>query len=57
MPRSRCRNGIGLADGSTITVIDNHMMSRNRCLQPGETVSLATLNDAWVVGLTADAGR
>ena len=53
---NHCRNGIRLADGSTINLIDNHMMSRYRCLQPGETVSLTTFDDAWVVALTAEAG-
>jgi len=53
---NHCRNGIRLADGSTISVIDNHMMSRYRCLRPGETVSLTTLGSSWVVALTADIG-
>lgn len=53
---NHCRNGIRLANGTTINVIDNHMMTRYRCLQPGETVSLATFSNSWVVALTAEAG-
>lgn len=53
---SHCHNGIGLANGSNITVVDNHMMSRRRCLQPGEAVSLTRFNDSWVVAVTRQTG-
>ncbi len=49
---NHCRNGIRLENGNTINVIDNHMMSRNRCLEPGETVSLTTFSSLWVVAVT-----
>lgn len=49
---SHCHNGIDLADGSTIAVIDTHMMSRYRCLRPGETVSVTRFNDSWIVAAT-----
>lgn len=53
---NHCRNGIRLADGTVFNAIDNHMMSRFRCLQPGETVLLTTFKDGWVVALTTEAG-
>jgi hypothetical protein len=53
---SHCHNGIDLANGSTITVIDTHMMSRYRCLQPGEAVSVTRFNDSWVVAVTRQTG-
>jgi len=46
---SHCHNEIGLADGTHITVIDTHLMSRYRCLKPGESVSLTRINSTWVV--------
>jgi hypothetical protein len=49
---NHCRNGIRLANGKTIYVINNHRMARYRCLQPEETVSLTTLSNGWVVALT-----
>ena len=52
---SHCLNNIRLADGSTLTVIDNHNMGVNRCLQPSEIVSVSTLDESWVVALTSDA--
>jgi hypothetical protein len=52
---SSCINDIRLADGSTLTVVDNHNMGVNRCLQPSEIVSISTLDDSWVVALTSDA--
>ena len=50
---NHCRNGIRQANGMTVYVINNHMMSRYRCLQPGETVSLAASGSGWVVATTA----
>ena len=46
---NHCRNGIRQANGMTIYVINNHKMGRYRCLQPGETVSLAASGSGWVV--------
>ncbi|MBI4291123.1 MAG: hypothetical protein HY661_06570 [Betaproteobacteria bacterium] len=47
---SHCNNTIELADGSRITVIDTHNMHRNRCLQPGERISLTGIGGAWIMG-------
>ena len=52
---SHCHNDIRLADGSMLSVIDNHNMGENRCLIPGEAVSVSAHNDAWAVVLTEDA--
>jgi hypothetical protein len=49
---SHCHNGIALANGSTIIVTDTHLMSRYRCLRPGETVDVTTFNGSWVVATT-----
>ena len=49
---SHCHNGIALANGSTIIVTDTHLMSRYRCLRPGETVAVTTFNNSWVVAVT-----
>jgi hypothetical protein len=54
---SHCHTGMSLANGSTITVIETHMMSRYRCLQPGETVSVTRFNDSWVVAVTRQTGK
>ncbi|MBK5204896.1 MAG: hypothetical protein JJD98_05660, partial [Polaromonas sp.] len=47
---SHCHNAIELADGSKITVIDTHEMHRNRCMQPGEKISLTGVGKSWVMG-------
>lgn len=52
---SHCHNGIALANGSNIIVTDTHLMSRYRCLQPGETVSVTAFNDSWMVAVTGQA--
>lgn len=46
---SHCHNMIALAGGATITIQDNHQMSRHRCLRPGETVRVAALGGRWIV--------
>ncbi|MDE2227768.1 MAG: hypothetical protein KGL11_01845 [Alphaproteobacteria bacterium] len=46
---SHCRNGIALSNGSRITVIDIHTMSRNPCLLPGETITLTRIDSSWLV--------
>lgn len=46
---SHCHNGIDLAKGVHITVINTHLMRRYRCLRPGETVSLTRINASWVL--------
>ncbi len=47
---SHCHNTIDLANGSRIVVINTHQMSRNRCLGPGDRVSLTGIGASWVVG-------
>lgn len=47
---SHCHNAIELANGSKISVIDTHDMHRNRCMQPGEQISLTTVGKSWVMG-------
>lgn len=53
---NHCRNGIRLASGMTIYVINNHRMGTYRCLQPDETVSLTTFGPGWVVAQTSQTG-
>lgn len=45
---SHCHNGIAFGDGTEITVMDNHQMSRHRCLRPGERVRVSLLKGDWV---------
>lgn len=45
---SHCRNGIAFADGTRITIVDHHQMSRFRCLRPGERVRVSLLEGKWV---------
>ena len=52
---SHCVNEIQFADGSVLTVIDNHNMGENRCLQPGETIALSPYDEFWVIALTDNA--
>ncbi|SKA17223.1 hypothetical protein [Consotaella salsifontis] len=47
---NHCHNEIKLADGRTITVINNHRMMNNRCLGPGDKLKIETLDSGWVVG-------
>lgn len=53
---NHCGNGIRLANGNTINVIDNHMMMRNPCLSPGETLLVTRYNDSWVVAVASQGG-
>ena len=46
---SHCRNGIELADGKRMTVIDTHQMSRYPCLEPGQRLSLSRIDRTWIV--------
>ena len=46
---SHCHNILDLAQGTHITVIDTHLMSRNRCLKPGESLSLTRVSASWVM--------
>jgi hypothetical protein len=46
---SHCHNAINLANGTRITVIDTHRMSRTPCLRPGNVVWLTSLNPSWVM--------
>jgi len=48
---SHCRNAIELADGSRIVVVDTHQMSRNRCLAPGDRLSLSAIDRSWLMGV------
>lgn len=50
---SHCRNGIALPDGRRLTVIDTHMMSRNPCLEPGERISMTSINTSWLVAMAS----
>ena len=51
---SHCHNDIELSDGRKITVIDTHQMNRNRCLKPGDRISVRGVNSHWVVGTLAE---
>lgn len=46
---SHCNNGIRLANGARITVINTHQMWRYQCLHPGEAVSVTRVNASWIV--------
>ncbi|MBS2132155.1 hypothetical protein KEX41_28640 (plasmid) [Burkholderia thailandensis] len=46
---SHCRNGIDLAGGARLVVVDTHQMSRHPCLTPGEDVRITGFNDQWAV--------
>ena len=46
---SHCHNGIELADGKRMTVIDTHQMSRHPCLEPGQRLSLSRIDRTWIV--------
>lgn len=46
---SHCHNGVQLANGARITVINTHQMWRHRCLRRGDAVSLTRVNASWVV--------
>ncbi|MBB4120595.1 hypothetical protein [Martelella radicis] len=52
---NHCKNEIRLEDGSALKGINNHRMSVNRCLKPGETVTVTPLNDEWAVVLIEEA--
>ena len=52
---SHCHNAIELANGEQITVIDNHEISRNPCLQPGARINLTGVGSSWVTGTLAGA--
>jgi len=51
---SHCHNIIELTDGSRITVIDTHNMHINRCMSPGERISLTGIDKSWAMA-TASA--
>ena len=46
---SHCHNGIELADGKRMTVIDTHQMSRHPCRDPGQRLSLSRIDRTWIV--------
>ena len=46
---NHCHNDIDLKNDGRITVINHHVMSRYRCLRPGEAVSLIRVNASWVI--------
>jgi len=48
---SHCRNAVELSNGGRIVVINTHQMSRNRCLKPGDGLSLSALNRSWALGV------
>lgn len=52
---SHCRNGIDLDNGTSITVINTHMMTHNACLQPGQQVSITRLDSSWVIAVVGGA--
>jgi len=45
---SHCHNVIELLSGGTITIQDNHNMMVNRCLGPGEEVTVTPIAPGWV---------
>lgn len=45
---SHCHNNIEFSDGSRITIMDTHQMSRHRCLRPGERVRVKLFSEQWV---------
>lgn len=47
---SHCHNAIDLANGSRIVAIDTHAMMRNRCLAPGDRITLSAIGPEWVLG-------
>ena len=47
---SHCHNVIKLANGEQLTVIDTHNMHRNRCLGPGDQMTLTAVGGSWVMG-------
>ncbi len=52
---NHCKNEIRLEDGSMLKGVNNHRMSVNRCLKPGETVTVSPLADGWAVVLIEGA--
>lgn len=46
---NHCRNAIELSNGGVITVINTHQMMRNRCLGPGDRLSLSGIGARWVM--------
>ncbi|TNB47343.1 hypothetical protein FF124_14345 [Martelella lutilitoris] len=52
---NHCKNEIRLEDGSVLKGVNNHRMSVNRCLKPGEAVTVSPLADGWAVVLIEDA--
>lgn len=46
---NHCENEIRFSDGSTMKGVNNHRMAVNRCLKPGEKVSVSYLQDGWAV--------
>ena len=47
---SHCHNAIALSNGREITVVDTHQMMRNRCLKPGDRLTLTVVGPSWAVG-------
>lgn len=45
---SHCRNEIELVSGAVFTIQDNHNMMANRCLRPGERVTIEPVRPGWV---------
>lgn len=45
---SHCHNSIEFSDGSGITIMGNHQMSRHRCLRPGDRVRVKLFRGQWV---------
>jgi len=45
---SHCHNVIELLSGDTITIQDDHDMRVNRCLDPGEVVTVTPIAPGWV---------
>lgn len=52
---SHCHNVIELLSGDTITIQDNHNMMVNRCLSPGEEVTVTPIHQGWVKLHTRDS--
>ena len=48
---SHCPYVVKLVNGTRITVIITHQMSRYRCLRSGDAVSLTRVNASWLVAM------
>jgi len=52
---SHCHNGIDLASGVHLTVVNTHRMSEHPCLSPGRSVAVTGFDSNWVTVRTSAA--